>query len=134
MANKAALATCAALLSVGVSGNAAAQDAAETAQILSGTGQSQGRASRSLGSAISQSMNAARDAIATTRAAEPVTSRRRFRTAHEPYPIPANVDGLAGTDAPTYRLGNGSSIRVSGRLLQAPGTSCVSDCPEKRVP
>jgi hypothetical protein len=38
---------------------------------------------------------------------------------------------LEGTDAPTYRLGNGASIRVSGTLIQDSGTSCVKNCPAK---
>ena len=117
-----------------MSGNAAGQDAAETAQILSGVGQSQGGAGRSLGANISRSIGGAANTLKSRPSAGYATSRRKARPAHEPNSIPANVDVLEGTDAPTYRLSNGSSIKVSGRLIQAPETSCVRNCLERRVP
>lgn len=135
MSARPALAICGAVCSLGLTCAGAAQDAAETAVILSGAGQSQGGAARSLGSTISRSMGAAANAV---RGARPnpgyVASRRRAGNVRQAPAIPADVDMLEGTDAPTYRLGNGASIRVSGRLIEAPRTSCVKQCAEARVP
>lgn len=133
MMSRSALALCGALLAVGVPGAAAAQDAAETAQILAGTGQSQGGAARSLGGNISQSMNAASNAVRAARSGDAPASGHRAAAAPQPFGIPENVDFLEGTDAPTYRLGNGASIRVSGGLIAAPATTCVKDCPAARA-
>jgi hypothetical protein len=100
--------------------------------ILSGSGQSTGRASRSLGSAISGSMNAAAREIQATRNAAPAPSfRRRRAPGAAGQVIPPDADMLEGTDAPTYRLGNGASIRVSGRLIQGAGTTCAENCTGK---
>jgi hypothetical protein len=132
MLSRAALTMSATLLSVGLSGNAAGQDAAETAQILSGVGNSQGSASRSLGANISQSIGAAANAVNARPNPDHVTTRRRAR--HQPVSIPANGDVLAGTAAPTYRLGNGASIRVSGRLRPAAEAACIKGCTENPVP
>jgi hypothetical protein len=134
MVSRAVAAICAAVLSVGVSCNALAQDAAETAIILSGSGHSQGGAARSLGSAISGSMDRAAATIEASRGGPYPANRRGAGTAHAPYVILGKGDPLAGTGEPTYRLSNGASIRVSGRLVQAPGTACVKDCAEKQAP
>ncbi|WP_338466519.1 hypothetical protein RXV95_13300 [Novosphingobium sp. ZN18A2] len=115
-----------------------AQDAAESAMILSGTGQGQASSARSLGSSIANSMNAASREIRTQRASGNASGRAHYRrrtrgvarTGAVSAAIPANADMLKGTDAPTYKLGNGASIRVSGGLVQAPTTSCVKDCPK----
>ena len=127
---RSALAISAALLALGAAGNAAAQDAAETATILSGTSQ-QAKAQRSLGSAISRSINNASNAIRSSRNAGPVAIRgpSRNRGSGGAYRITAHGDPLAGTDAPTYRLGNGASIRVSGVLRPEEETVCISNCP-----
>ncbi len=99
-----------------------AQDAAETAIILGGTGAAQGRAQKSLGSAISRSMGNAANVLAAQRRAQqgvPHTPTRRPHRrggAHFSIALPADVDPLANTDAPTYDLANGASIRVSGGL------------------
>ena len=105
-------------------GAVVAQDAAETAIILGGTGTAQGRAQRSLGSAISRSMGNAANAVAAANANRQRTSqtpRRRARGSgkgggHFAIALPGDVDPLAATDAPVYALGNGASIRVSGGL------------------
>ena len=129
MAGKATLAICGALLAAGWSLPASAQAAAETAVILSGTGQATGRASRSLGSAISGSIGAAANEIHATRnGGQAPTVRRRRAPSSAGHVIPPDADMLEGTDAPTYRLGNGSSIRVSGRLIQGAGTTCAENC------
>lgn len=111
---------------------AAAQDAAETAVILSGTGQTQGRAQRSLGQSIARGMGAAADAVAaTTRARTPTRTQRqqarqsggggKFAIA-----LPADVDPLERTDAPVYALANGATIRVSGGLRRFAEPSAVA--------
>lgn len=103
-------------------GPAVAQDAAETAIILGGTGASQGRAQRALGSSISRSMGNAANAVAVAnqRSSYPTPRRqRRVNTktgGHFAIALPGDVDPLETTDAPTYRLTNGTSIRVSGGL------------------
>jgi len=137
MTRRTVLAICTAILAVGASGSAAAQDAAETAGILSGTGPSTGGAQRAQGSAVSNSLNSATQALRSarsSRSSRASASRSGSRSAHQSYSVPADVDFLEGTDAPTYRLGNGSSIRVSGGLIQTPETACVKDCPEENVP
>lgn len=101
---------------------AAAQDAAETAVILSGTGQAQGRAQRSLGQSIARSMGNAADAVAaTTQARAPAPSNRRQArrsggAGNFAIALPGDVDPLERTDAPRYDLANGATIRVSGGL------------------
>lgn len=128
MTNRTALAICAALLALGVSQTASAQDAAETAAILSGTGQGTGGASRSMGSSVSNSMNSATNALRSVQSSRKGQSRRSSRSARQSYAIPADADLLEGTEAPTYQLGNGSSIRVSGGLVPDATTSCVKNC------
>lgn len=103
----------------------AAQDAAETAIILSGTGQGTGKASRSLGGSVSRSMGNAANAINAanrSRAQAPSTypsqPRRTRRGGGGGFAIalPADVDPLETTDAPSYALENGATIRVSRGL------------------
>lgn len=104
----------------------AAQDAAETAIILSGTGQGTGKASRSLGGSITRSMGNAANAINATNRARAQTPRsyrpqaRRSRRGGGgsgfAIALPADVDPLETTDAPSYALENGATIRVSGGL------------------
>ena len=121
----------------------AAQAAAETAIILGGTAQAQGRAQRSLGTAISRSMGNAANAVAATNRARPQATahRQRARGAGKAgkfaIALPGDVDPLERTDAPTYTLANGASIRVSGGLRrpvaprpQPPAEGrCGADCP-----
>jgi hypothetical protein len=114
---------------VGASGDAVAQDAAESAIILSGVGHSQGSAQRSLGSAVANSINSAANTVRTTNA-RPARSRRGHHAAQAFTIAPGNVDPLEGTDAPTYQLSNGASIRVSGGLRPVPQAACVKDCPK----
>ena len=100
---------------VGTGGHALAQDAAETAIILSGTGAAQGKASRPLGSAAAISMGAAANAIRPVARPAPVI-RRSSRRDQQVITLAGDVDALENTDAPTYELANGVSIRVSGVL------------------
>ena len=112
---------------VGTGGQALAQDAAETAIILSGTGAAQGKASRSLGSAAASSMGAAANAIRPVARPAPVI-RRSGRRTKQVTMLPGDVDALENTDAPTYELANGASIRVSGRLRTQAATVCDDAC------
>lgn len=132
---KAVLGLSAVLCLMGASGSAGAQDAAETAQILSGVSRPHAGAGRSLGSAITQSLDAARDAIAMPAAMPIAMPRRAIATGHprlrQRAVIPANGDPLERFDAPTYKLGNGATIRVSGGLANA---TCVENCPAGRTP
>lgn len=123
LAGTLAIAPCAAM----------AQDAAETAAILSGSSQT-GNAQRSLGRSIAGSINSANNAIAAQNArATGVRAQGTPRRAQRGgvkigHDLPAGVDVLAGTDAATYRLGNGSSIRTTGRLNTDNGSVCVRNC------
>ena len=100
---------------VGTGGQALAQDAAETAIILGGSGAAQGKASRALGSAAANSIGAAANAIRPDARPAPAI-RRSSRRAQQLITLPGDVDALENTDAPTYELANGVSIRVSGVL------------------
>ena len=122
----------------------AAQDAAETAIILSGTGQGQGRAARSMGQSVARNMGNAANAVPVS----PRRSQPRAHRAHGPrgskagkfaIALPADVDPLENTDAPTYALANGASIRVSGGLrgplskqsrTPTSASDCGPNCPE----
>ena len=128
-----------AMILLGATWPAAAQDAFETAQILSGSAQQSG-AGRSLGSAISHSMDATARAIEGGRArpARIETSNRRQHSsrngaaaASQVAPHPGGVDPLTSTDAPAYRVGSGATIRTSGGLIATPGDTCVENCPER---
>lgn len=119
----------AAVLALGTAPQVHAQDAAETAAILSGTS-GQAGAQRQMGANISRSINSAANAVAP--------QRTRPRARHSGgssggvtvgHPLPTG-DPLEGSDATTYKLGNGSGITTTGRINTAPGTVCVKDCPE----
>lgn len=108
--------------------SAPAQDAAESAMIMSGSSQT-GKAQRSLGNAITNSVNRASNAIAATNAQRRAPVQRRANGAvHIGGSLPAGVDPLEGTDATTYQLGSGASIRTTGRINTASGSRCVSQC------
>ena len=114
---------------VGTGGQAFAQDAAETAIILSGSGAAQGKAARSLGSAAANSMGAAANAVRPIARPAPVI-RRSSRRDQQVITLAGDVDALENTDAPTYELANGASIRVSGRLRTQAATVCDDACPD----
>ena len=129
MARKTALAICVAMLAIGVPPPAAAQDAAESALIVGGVGQGQAKAQRSLGTAITNSINSASNSVRASTSPAPMRSRRQARNARGPVHIAAGVDPLEGTDAQSYHLDNGASIRVSGGLRPPPKPACAKDCP-----
>ena len=112
---------------IGAGGQALAQDAAETAIILSGTGAAQGKASRPLGSAAAISMGAAANAIRPVARPAPVI-RRSSRRDQQVITLAGDVDALENTESPTYKLANGASIRVSGRLRTQTATVCDDAC------
>ncbi|KLE31241.1 hypothetical protein [Aurantiacibacter luteus] len=117
-----------------------AQDAAETGAVLSGS-RGTGAAARSVGNATRGALGGAADAIAATNARRggAASPRRTGRggqgtpggaaaTRTEPvgYTIAGNIDVLDRFDVPTWRLGNGRILRISGELIPAPGTACIS--------
>ena len=117
---------------------ASAQDAAESAVILGGTGEATGRASRDMGTAVRGGIDRASGALQATRSgraragrydgADSGTSTTTVRGSAEGYRIPAGVDALELTDAPRFQLGNGSTIRVSGAFIPSDETFCISYC------
>lgn len=115
----------------------AAQDAAETATILSGQGGTT-KAQRSLGGAVSGSLDNAASAVRPVRsqARQRVTYRRSARRARGGGDSGSIVlttnDPLENTDAATYQTSNGTTIRVSGRLNPSASTTCVDNCPEEK--
>lgn len=128
MTSRYLLAIGAAVLACGVAGGASAQDAAESAMILNGVGTGQAEAQRRMGASVSRSINSATNAVRATGGAAPVRTRRRGNSAVSVGPVPATGDPLEGTDAPSYTLSNGASIRVSGTLRTDPGTRCTQGC------
>lgn len=117
----------AAVLALGTVPQAHAQDAAETAAILSGTA-GQGGAQRQLGANISHSVNSAATAVAPQRSQPRARRRGSSGGATVGQPLPTG-DPLEGSDATSYKLGNGAGITTTGRINTAPGTVCVKDCP-----
>ena len=120
----------AALMPLALSTPAAAQAAAETAVILSGTGQGTGSAARSMGSAVANSINNAANQIQATRNGGGGSGQGQSRTAQAGYVITVGGDALEGTDAPTYQMGNGASIRTSGSLRRPAAPTCSQNCPD----
>ena len=136
MMKRTVLASASALVAFGASYPLAAQDAAETAIILSGSGSGQAKASQSLGDAISRSIGGATAAInarPNARAKGRTAAQQRARGPIQiQSAIPADVDPLEGTDAAAYKLGSGATIRVSGRLNPSAGTVCIKECEQEQ--
>lgn len=115
----------------GASAPAVAQDAAETAVILSGTGAGQAKAQRSLGAAVRGSIDGAAATVRSAGRSQGSAGRRataRSGVAVAGAELAADSDPLEKTDAPAYKLGNGATIRVSGRMNPSASTSCVKNC------
>ena len=110
---------------------ARAQAAAEEAVIVSGTSAGTGRASRDLGGAVSGSIRGAAGAISTIPRGSARGAQRRSRGGAVVVdgPLAADSDPLENTDAPAYQLGNGATIRVSGRLRNSTSARCKLNCP-----
>lgn len=109
-----------------MSASASAQDAAESATILSGQGGT-AKAQKSLGTAVSGSLDNASAAI-RPRVSRRSNSRRARRSNSSGGITLSTNDPLEGTDAATYQTGNGTTIRVSGRLNPSSTTACVNNC------
>lgn len=123
----------AALLPLGISAPASAQAAAETATILSATGQGTGRASRSLGSAVAGSIsNAASQIRATWSDGGGGSGLGGSHPVRGGYEIAVGGDALEGTDAPTYQMSSGASIRTTGNLRRPAAAPCSQNCPESQ--
>lgn len=111
---------------------ALAQDAAETAVIVSGSAQT-GAAQKSLGRSVGSGIGNAANAVGSTNAAR--TTRRAAPSTYRAAPrgsggsVPAGVDPLANSDAATYALDNGATIKVSGGFRPATGAHCQRNCP-----
>ena len=112
---------------------ASAQDAAETAVILSGTS-GQGEAARTLGDATRSSIRSATARVrAMPRRQARGASRRgggrgRNRGRSAIYRIRDTGDALAYSDAKTYQTYGGARIRVSGGFTPSESTSCIKNC------
>lgn len=60
---------------------------------------------------------------------QPFAASRAASAYYSNYAIAASGDPLAGTDAATYKLGNGVIMRISGTLWPSEMVSCISYCP-----
>ncbi|QPC98320.1 hypothetical protein [Qipengyuania soli] len=118
-------------------GSVQAQDAAETAVILSGAPAQQSGA-RSLGDAISGAMGQVGEEIRASRSSNgssgPVYAPSRrggggTTTTYFPMGGPVEADALAHAEVATYRLENGVRMRVSGTFLPSGTTVCEAFCP-----
>ncbi|MCB2067040.1 MAG: hypothetical protein KDE15_10430 [Erythrobacter sp.] len=118
---------------------AMAQDAAESAAILSGTGARTGAAAGRLGTASRDALGGAAGVIAATNSQRSGSqsarqSRRSNGGANSDGGVAAglyvagNIDALQLTDAPFFRLADGSILRMSGSFVPSPGTTCERNC------
>ena len=110
---------------------AAAQDAAETAAVLSGSSQT-GKASRSLGDAVAGSIGSATQQLRNQNARRTTTRARTRSTRQGSAPVQtlASGDPLENTDAAAYKVSSGATIRVSGRLNPSSAAKCSQNCAE----
>lgn len=111
-----------------IAGSAAAQDAAETAVILSGSS-GHGKASNSLGNAVRGSINSAASAVrsAPKRSNANTSRRNAHRGPVQIQTIPSN-DPLEDTDASRFTTSSGATISVSGRMRPSASARCVENC------
>ena len=106
---------------------AVAQDAAETAVVLSGSSGT-AKAGRSLGNAVSQSVNSAAGAVRASNPRRRGSTRNSRRGASRGPVTIGTGDALEGTDASTYATGSGATIRVSGGFRPSTTTRCTENC------
>lgn len=107
---------------------AQAQDAAETAAVLTGSS-GQARAQRSLGSAVARSIDRAAASISVPTARSGPARRSADRQPRQAaQPLPAGVDALEGTDAAAYKVGSGTTLKFSGRFTPGKRTECETNC------
>lgn len=111
-----------------------AQDAAETAVILSGTS-GQGKAANTLGGAINGSLRNAASAVSQSGAPSgpnrAAPRRGSTQAANGAIVLEEGVDALEGTDAAEYHLGTGTSIKVSGGFVPYETTRCEKNCEDE---
>lgn len=119
-----------AMIAAFASTTAMAQDAAESAAVMAATGPSTANAQRSLGNAVSNSLNGAASVIRRSGAGGASPARRSnngaVRVSRQG--LPAGVDALEGTDASTYELSNGVTLKLSGRMNASAQARCVKEC------
>lgn len=115
-------------LAVSAPQSASAQDAAETAVILSGSS-GQGKAANSLGNAVRGSVNSAANAVRSTPANNRRNATRRNRRGApvQVQTLPTN-DPLENTDATRFTTGSGATISVSGSMRPSASARCVENC------
>jgi len=114
---------CAAIMMGGASVHA--QEAAEAAQVLSGVS-GQGRASRSLGSAITGSIRRSAVQVGATGGAQPRVRSHGAAVAMQVGALPRGGHDLDDTDATRYRSAGGATISVSGRFRPATGATTAN--------
>jgi hypothetical protein len=121
----------AATLAGAIPATAMAQDAAETAVIMSGTA-GQAKANRSLGSAVSKSINSATSIVqsSTPKRSRAPAPRRRSNT-RSVVSVIGTGDALEGTDASAYQVDSGATIKVSGGFRPSAATRCTDNCEGK---
>ena len=142
MTNKTAMAIGAGLFALVAPSTVSAQAAAESAVINATVGPAAGAASTSLGNSINRSMRGAAARIRTTGSASSrggvsVTPSGGSRFAGATGMTIGTGDVLQGTDAPSYTLSNGATIRVSGGMAPArpaPKSCEGKDCPAGEAP
>lgn len=122
---------------------ALAQAAAESATILSGTGQGTGSASRTMGGNVAGAMNRATSAIRGANSGGGGSAggggSRSARGGGQlklriGYLVTPGPDALEGTGAPAFQMSNGATIRTSGKLRQPAPTPCSEACPPAPAP
>lgn len=120
-------------IGLAASGSAIAQDAAETAVILSGSS-GQGKAANSLGNAVRGSVNSAANTIRSTprKPNRAATRRNNRRGPVQIQTIPSN-DPLEDTDATRFQTGSGATISVSGRMRPSATARCIENCDTPRT-
>lgn len=124
------LALCGMVIACAIPAPAIAQAAAETAVIVSGT-TGQAKAGRSLGSAISQSIDSAAGTVrASTRSrTQSPASHRRGSNVQSVSPVIGKGDVLEDTDASAYTVGSGATIKVSRGFRPSATVRCKENCP-----
>lgn len=126
------LALCAAATALAFPAQIFAQDAAETAVIMSGTS-GQAKASRSLGSAVNKSLNSAASSVraSTANRSSGSSARRNRRAAPSVVSVIGTGDALEGTDASAYTVGSGATIKVSGSFRPSAASVCKDNCEDQ---
>lgn len=102
-----------------------AQEFGTPSQVKSGQIYQQAEAQRSLAMVMAKAFKLA---ASTGRGNFELQPNSMSKSAQD-YAIPAGIDALDGSDAPIYRLNNGSKFRVSGGMIGTAGGPCIAHCP-----